>query len=194
MEWYASVVIVRIANRVGSGVLLDQETILTAAHVVDPDGSGAPPAAEMIVEVPWAGYAAPEVRAVRIHPSWAPGNLLADFAGIRIAAMSGLGLSLAPPDLALESFLYGYPGAPNSAAAAPSSFQSGFLKRDAFKLYSDGFHVASGMSGSPFVQASGGETRVVGLATWDADIAQPGAFKGLPLDSAHFETFWPPAF
>jgi hypothetical protein len=194
MEWYASIVTVRVGSHVGSGVLLQEDTVLTAAHVLDPLGNGAPAAQGIVVEVPWASYAKPQIVGVRVHPEWSPANLVADFAAIRVDAVAGLGLPFGAPDVGDEAFLYGYPAAASASATPPSSYQSGFLQRDTLKLYSDSFHVASGMSGSPFVQISNGVTRVVGLATWDSNAPAAGAFKGLPVDSSSFVTFWPPVF
>lgn len=190
MDWYSSVVVIRAGDRVGTGVLLEPSTVLTAAHVVAP-GGGQPPAGDLIVvEIPWLSYAQSPAQTVRVHPDWAPGVLDADFATLRISPAKGLGLTTGAPNTSTETYLYGFP-AGTDPAQPQSSYQAGFLQNDGLKLFSDGFHVLSGMSGSPFVQMSGGITRVVGLATWDADSPTAGGFKGLPISSSYFSGVWP---
>jgi hypothetical protein len=171
--------------------LLDAATVLTAAHVVAPTGADAPPSSQILVEIPWLSCTQSTARATCVHPEWAPGAYAADFATIRIAAAKGLGLAIAPPDPTVEAFLYGYPAGSADPMRPESSFQSGFLQPDGLKLFSDGFHVLSGMSGAPFVQTWNDVTRVVGLATWDADAPAAGGFKGLPLDSSYLSGVWP---
>jgi hypothetical protein len=192
VEWYWSVALVHGPSGSGSGVFLRPDLLLTAAHVVSP--AGGPAGGGVVVEAPWLGYREAAASAVRVQPGWtAPTALSFDLALVEVPAFDGLGLATGILSATEEVSIYGYPVASAAAEGNPRpSFQTGMLEREAERLYSSAFFVAGGMSGAPFVQAPAGDTRVVGIATWDGGKSGVFEFTGLCLDSPQFTELFRP--
>jgi hypothetical protein len=191
MAWFHSVVRIKLGNGRGTGLLLASDLVLTAAHVLWPAGAQAPELGDVRVEVPWAGYLRPTTRGIRIHPRWeaTQSAFESDVALIRVDATGIEGLRMGTFDATREVSLYGFPLDANDGIK--SSFQNGHLRRDGDAFFSRSFDIQGGMSGGPFVQASDGETRVIGIGTWDSNDSTQEAFNGIPIDSAPIRDIWP---
>jgi V8-like Glu-specific endopeptidase len=191
MEWYQSIVRIKVGNGRGTGVMIAPGVALTAAHVLQPAQAPEPTIADIVIELPWLGYDCPRVLDLRIHPTWRGDQtaLTSDVAIVRVDPTSGIGLETAAFDPAREVSLYGFPL--DASDGVKSSFQNGHLRRVGQTLYSRSFDVGDGMSGGPFLQFSSGLTRVIGIATWDSNDPSQDAFNGIPIDSPQVNAIWP---
>jgi trypsin-like peptidase len=191
VDWYRSIARIKVGNGRGTGVLLAEDLVLTAAHVLWPAGGAEPSLGDVVVELPWAGYLRPSLRAMRIHPLWQSNQNTfdADLALIRVDPTATAALPVGTFNPAREASLYGFPL--DADDGVKSSFQNGHLRREGDSFFSRNFDVRDGMSGGPFLQSLKDETHVIGIATWDSNDPAQEAFNGIPIDSARVRDIWP---
>ncbi len=192
MSWYESVVRINYGDWEGSGVLIQDDLILTAAHVVQPDKSSPLSIADLTITFPWRGNHKCNVLAGSVHPRWTQSRLLScDMAYLRVEQVPGLGIipwrDFWSTGNIVEVGLYGYP-----AGGLVGDYQHGSLRQttdlsnpDRNILVGNGLRIAAGMSGGPFLyQHENGVIYVVGLATWDTNSPRDDVFNGIPLNVA----------
>ena len=175
----------------GQSVLVGEDTVLTAGHVLLPPGAAAPDIGDILVELPWLDYLQPRLAGFQIHQDWLASQtaFTSDVALIRVDPVSEAGLRTTSFLSSREVSLYGFPLEADDGVK--SSFQSGHLRRQAGAFFSRSFDIREGMSGGPFLQVVDGETRAIGIATSDSEDPAQDAFNGIPLDSSSVRDIWP---
>lgn len=193
MPWWNSIVRIQHATSgvvlYGTGVFVEKDLVLTAAHTLQPRGFGGVPSADDMTV--FVGDDELSVSAYVIHQRWsARRDLNTDMALLRVDAETDLGLAVRMTAVDDQSSrhvgLLGYPG-----GSEQSRYQTGIVTvvpdSGFASLFSDSFTVAHGVSGGPFLAI--GESslvEVVGIATWDQDEAIGAGFKGIPICSVTF--------
>ncbi len=191
MDWYESVVRINNGIQEGTGFFVKNDLIITAAHVVQPDESNPLASENLTVTLPKQGNQECVVLQTSVNPLWTQSQKSScDMAFLRVDQVPGLGivpwLDFWSTDNSYEIGLFGYP-----AGVRTGKYTQGFLKqevdasyRERYILFGQGFEIAPGMSGGPFLfQHENGIVYAVGIATWDLnEPTKYYVFNGVPFD------------
>lgn len=172
-DWWRSFVQIRRADgEKGSGALISPTEVLTAAHVVAPDGVAAAPG-DVTVDIRYEHTTA-TARSLALLPDWeSNASIGSDLALIRIDAAGGTGLQIR----------CGFPDVKVQARLSASGFVAQTdVKRDvqgnlvcrkapdgSHYLYARDFRPEHGMSGGPIYGGLDGGVRLVGALTRASD-------------------------
>jgi hypothetical protein len=168
-QWFESLVQLRLANDTkGSGLLISTTEVLTAAHVVAPNGPSLP-IDDIEVDLRFRSHLAP-VRSIKLLDGWEASRTTgSDMALVCIDPQAGLGISPA----------FGVPATGQSAMLEAH----GFIAQDDSRrtlvgsvrfqppspadpfLFTDDFSPIPGMSGGPLLTGANGSVQVAGILT-----------------------------
>ncbi|HEY5373608.1 MAG TPA: serine protease [Polyangiaceae bacterium] len=172
MSWFDSLVQIQLGIMKGSGLFISPTEVLTAAHVVAPNGT-IPSMSELTLDIRFQSRSATP-RSVALLPAWVETRTSgSDIALVQVDSEDGLGVLpvFGVPAVNASTMLegHGFIAATDEqqTLAGHVSFQP--PSADEPFLFSADFSPIPGMSGGPLVTALGGAVRTAGILAQRSD-------------------------
>ena len=185
-QWFNSLAVIKRGTRRGSGLMISPTELLTAAHVVAPDGTGKASALRITL---FGSSRTVTPRRVAVLQAWSAAKATgSDIALVQVAPLADLGIAPVfgvPADHASATLEgHGFPDSTTREESMRGLVSFDPRSADEPFLFSSDITPLPGMSGGPLVAGIGGAVRVAGILAQRSN----NDFIGLALLESVLET------